>query len=178
MTTHYRTVAVWATLAVCAFQVSVLTAQQAKMAIPAPIPAPILAARKIFIANAGGEDLFDDSKYGGPDRTYNQFYAAVKNWGRYEIVSAPAAADLLFEIRLTAPSAERAVAREDVLGSVNFDPQFRLEIRDAKTNSLLWAITEHAGWAVLQGNRDKNFDQAMGKLVGDLQVVCGTGAKP
>ena len=35
---------------------------------------------------------------GGPDRTYNEFYAVVKGSGSYELVSAPAGADLIFEI--------------------------------------------------------------------------------
>ena len=41
--------------------------------------------------------------------------------------------------------------------------------RDPKTNSLLWGITEHAQWAILQGNRERNFDQALAKLVADLE---------
>ena len=31
--------------------------------------------------------------------TYNEFYAAMKSWGRYELVSSPADADMVFEIR-------------------------------------------------------------------------------
>jgi hypothetical protein len=44
-----------------------------------------------------------------------------------------------------------------------------LEIRDPKTNALLWAFTEHVHWAILQGNRDKNFDQALTRIVSDVQ---------
>jgi hypothetical protein len=52
----------------------------------APVPAPILQAKKIFIANAGGEQpWYSDGQFsGGTDRAYNQFYAAVKARGRYE----------------------------------------------------------------------------------------------
>src|SRR5262249_58085013 len=69
----------------------------------APIPAQILSAKKVFIANAGGdESRFDAPGYtGGPDRFYNEFYAGAKSWGRYELVSTPAEADLIFEIQLT-----------------------------------------------------------------------------
>ncbi len=74
-------------------------AQRTKGPAPAPIPPQIGAARKVFISNAGGESfemilqqtVFD----GGPDRPYNQFYAAMKDWGRYELVPAPANADLV-----------------------------------------------------------------------------------
>jgi hypothetical protein len=78
------------------FSVTVFAASQSKQTPPAPIPPQILAAKRVFIGNAGGEDL---SLYtGGPDRPYNQFYAAVKSSGRFELLSAPADADLLFEI--------------------------------------------------------------------------------
>ena len=140
---------------------------------PAPIPAQILAAKKIFISNAGedrysyDEPLFD----GGPDRTYNQFYAAMKNLARYELVATPAEADLFFEIRFTTPVQYRG--NEHGLLDTQFrqDPQFHLVIRDPKTNAILWGVTEHAEWAILQSNRNKNFDKAMAKLIGDVQVL-------
>ncbi len=47
-------------------------------------------------------------------------------------------------------------------------PNFRLEIRDPKTNALLWGFTEHVQWAILQGNRNKNFDQASARIVADV----------
>jgi len=49
-----------------------------------------------------------------------------------------------------------------------YDPQFRLEIRDPKTNALLWGFTEHMEWAILQGNRNKNFDKASARTVTDV----------
>ena len=54
---------------------------------PAPIPTQILTAKKVFIANGGGDKSgYDAAMYsGGPDRAYNEFYAAMKagdatNW--------------------------------------------------------------------------------------------------
>jgi len=52
---------------------------------------------------------------------------------------------------------------------IPYDPQFRVAIRDPKTNALLWAFTEHVEWAVLLRNRDKNLDQAVAKIVSDIQ---------
>lgn len=141
--------------------------------IPAPVPAQILTAKKLFIANSGG----DESRYevvsysGGPDRPYIEFYAAMKTWGRYELVSAPADADLVFEIRLIVFQLQRVrVLTNDSTAS---DSQFRFVIRDAKSHETLWGLTEHAQGAVLQGNRDKNFQQALPAVVTEVQTIAG-----
>jgi hypothetical protein len=93
----------------------------------------------------------------------------MKTGGRYELVSAPADADLILEIELLAPTAEPQAAARLELTAVPFDPQFRLTIRDPRTNVLLWGFTEHVQWAILRGNRDKNFDDAMGRILADVQ---------
>jgi hypothetical protein len=157
-------------LAALLLQISVLTAEQSKQVPPAPVPPQILSAKKVFIANAGGEQPAEDAQYSGDsDRAYNQFYAAMKTWGRYELVESPAEADLWFEIRFTAPPASRPVSQGNTLGTAEFDPQFRMVIRDPKTTAILWAFTEHAGWAILKGNRDRNFDLGMTRIVTDVQ---------
>jgi len=46
-----------------------------------------------------------------------------------------------------------------------------LVILDVKTRVTLWEITEHMEWAVRKSNLDKNFDEAMSKLVGDLKQL-------
>ena len=151
-------------------------AQQKKPTPPAPIPAQILTAKKVFIANGGG----DQSRYeavsysGGPDRAYNEFYAAMKTWGRYELVAAPRDADLVFEIRLTVFQLQRdRVLTDDGLAS---DSQFRFVIRDAETHETVWGLTEHAQGAVLQGNRDKNFEQALAAVVAEVRRIAGPAA--
>src|SRR5713101_7036077 len=62
------------------------------------------------------------------------------------------------------------------------DPQFRLAIRDLKAHVLLWTFIEHVKNALLKGNRDRNFDQAMAALVNDIRNVAGqpvsTGSGP
>jgi hypothetical protein len=171
MTRQFKAALLEVSLAISLLPVSVLAAEQAKPAPPAPIPPQILAAKKVFVANAGGDEpLIDDGQFsGGSDRTYNQFYAAMKTWGRYELVGAPVDADVLFEIEFTVPPIAGAASRGDSIAGRPYDPQFRLVIRDPKTNALLWAFTEHAAWAILQGNRDKNFDQALARIVSDVQ---------
>ena len=75
----------------------VLGAQATKVTAAAPIPAQIGAARKVFIANDGadlaGQAVF--KRAGEPEAAYNHFYAAMQAWGRYELVSTPADADLV-----------------------------------------------------------------------------------
>jgi len=171
MTRQFTETVLSVSLAILMLPVSVWGAGQPKPAPAAPIPAQILAAKKVFLANAGGDQpLLDDGEFsGGVERAYNQFYAAMKTWGRYEMVGAPGDADLLLEIRFTVPPIAGRVARGDTIGGRPYDPQFRLVIRDPKTNALLWAFTEHAQWAILQGNRDRNFDQALARIVSDVQ---------
>jgi hypothetical protein len=160
-------------LEIALIAVPVLRAQQPKGVLPAPVPAQIYTARKVFISNGGGDNL--DSYGGGPERSYNQFYAALKDWGRYELATTPAEADLILEITFSNPIVEENVSGGtgifQVTSSLVRDGQFRLRIVDLKTHVLLWAIGEHVEPAKLQGNRDKNFDQAMASLVNDVKGI-------
>jgi hypothetical protein len=145
-----------------------LSAQKSKEPAPAPAPVPsqIAAARKVFISNAGGESfetVIDQTVFnGGPDRPYNQFYAAMKDWGRCELVSSPADADLILEISWTLSDTG---LRLPVLG------QLRLAVIDPKMHATLWNFTEYVRGALLLGNRDKNFDQAMTTIVNRLKIL-------
>lgn len=174
MTKSLRALISLLSLAVPLLQGPLLNGQDPKTPVqPAPIPSQISAAKRVFLANAGGDErAYDEPLFkGGPNRAYDQFYAALKSWSHFELVTSPSDADLLLEIRFSYPAAAREVVRGDTLGGLAFDPQFRLEIRAPKTNALLWGITEHAQWAILQGNRDRNFDQTLARLVADLQRV-------
>jgi len=143
-----------------------LSAQKPKDLTPAPVPAQLAAAQKVFISNAGGESfetVIDETVFnGGPDRPYNEFYAAIKNWGRFELVSSPADADLVFEVSWALSDTG---LRLPVLG------QLRLVIIDPKTHITLWNFTEYVRGAILLGNRDKNFDQAMNTVVGRMKAL-------
>ena len=160
-------------------------AAQTKQVPPAPIPTQISTAKRVFIANGGGDEPGIDEPIfsGGVDHSYNQFYAGIKSAGRYELVGSPAEADLLFEIRFEVNTSTTKVFKGDTIGS-SLDPQFRLEIRDPKSNALLWAFTEHVQWAILQGNRNRNFDQASSRIVTDVlslgtrALAATTPAKP
>src|SRR5215468_6466867 len=139
----------------------------------APIPTAIVSAKKIFISNAGQEPVPGLGNFSGDcDRTYNQFYAAVKAWGQYELVPSPAEADLIFEISFALVPGGNHVFHGDSVGA-QFLPHLKLVILDPKTHFTLWAFTEHVDWAILAGNRNKNFNQGMDNLVADLKKLTG-----
>lgn len=152
--------------------VPISSGQQRNVA-PAPAPPQIAAAQKAFISNAGGESfesVIDQTVFnGGPDRPYNQFYASMKEWGRYQIVSSPGDADLVFEISWVLTDTG---LRLPVLG------QLRLVVIDPKTHVTLWNLTQYVRGAILLGNRDKNFDQAMTIVVNRLKVLANRSPVP
>ena len=139
----------------------------------APVPARILSAKKVFISNAGGEEWpsLDPLYKGGSDRAYDQFYAALKTWGHYELVADPADADLVFEISFSVAQFAQLAVHPYALSNPGCDPQFHFVIRDPKSGIALWGVVVHAQWAILQGNRDKNFDQGLATIVGDVQRI-------
>jgi len=146
-------------------------AQQPKSSAPAPVPPQILAAHKVFVSNGGGESfetVIGQTVFnGGPDRPYNQFYEAMKDWGRYELVPSPADADLVFEV---------SWALADTGLRLPVLCQLRLIVIDPKTQITLWTFTQYVRGAVLLGNRDKNFDQAMTTVVNHLKVLAAPSA--
>jgi hypothetical protein len=162
--------AFWLTIVILGL-VPILGAQKSKGAMPAPVPAQIGAAHKAFISNAGGESfeaVIDETVFnGGPDRPYNEFYSAMESWGRYELVSAPADAELVFEISWVLTDTG---LRLPVLG------QLRLVVIDPNTHVTLWNFTEYVRGAILQGNRDKNFDQAMNTIMSRMKKLIGPAA--
>jgi len=141
-------------------------AQQSKAPPPAPIPPQIATAHKVFISNEGGasfETVIEQTVFdGGPDRPYNEFYGMMKDWGRYEIVSSPADADLVLAVSWILSDTG---LRLPVLGELH------LVVIDPKTQVTLWSLTQYVRGAVLLGNRDKNFDQAMTTVVNRLKIL-------
>ena len=101
------------------------------------MPAPIVTAKKVFISN-GGVDRAAPAAFkraGDSNEPYNRFYAAMKSWGRYDLVASPADADLVFDLRFTAPNA-------DLGKTAIYEAQLGLSIFAAKTHFVLWTLTE------------------------------------
>jgi len=146
------------------FSACTLQAKDRRAPASAPIPSQILNAKKVFISNGGQEGVPGIGNFSGePERTYNQFYAAIKDWGRYELVSAPSDADLILEVSLAVPAG--------IFKGDPYVPRFRLLVLDPKTHFTLWAFIENVDWAILAGNRNKNFDQGMTNLVNDFEKL-------
>jgi hypothetical protein len=137
-------------------------------------PAADLAGKESLHCKRGRESAFLQrcNIYRRPTAAYDEFYAGMKSSGRYELAGAPADADLSFEIEMAVNRAGARISQEpNLLGDVPYDPYFRLVIRDPKSNAILWVTIEHVQWAILQGNRDKNFDQALARLVSDVESL-------
>ena len=82
--TNCERAVLFVSLSMCVFGGRLCAAQKSKLVPSAPIPSLILSAKRVFVANAGGdESLFGPQYTGGPDRLYDEFYAGMKSWGRY-----------------------------------------------------------------------------------------------
>jgi hypothetical protein len=142
--------------------------QEAVAPVPAaPVPAQIITAKKVFIANAGLDsysmDLF--KRAGEPDGPYNRFYAAMKSWNHYELVSSPAEADLVFEVRFTTQLAGCGGS-----GTIR-DAQMGLSILDSKTHFLLWTVGEPVERAFRKVTFQKNVGQSIANIVEHMKKL-------
>jgi hypothetical protein len=145
------------------------SAQEVPEAGGAPMPPALFTAKKVFVSNVGADSgLFPRPFSGGPDRPYNQFYAALKGWGRYELVADPQEAELVFEIQLMGPNGPPDSLKE---GGYSPLPMFRLSILDRQTHYILWTLTKSIAPANLQKTHDRKFDEALAALNLDLKKL-------
>lgn len=141
----------------------------------APVPKQVLNARTAFIGNGGGESYGAESYFhrtvydGGPDRAYNSFYNAVKEWGHYELVGSMSDADVALVIRFASPVVDQTNASRDVAPDPIYDPQLVLAINDPRTGLALWTITEHIEPGHDREADNRHFDEAIDRLVTDLE---------
>jgi hypothetical protein len=153
-------------VAAALISLSAADAQLPSSGVTAPVPRQILTARRVFISNAGSESYGSQSYFrltrydGGPDRFYNQFYSAIKEAGRYELADSPADADIVFEARFTSPIVDKQTQYDLV-----YDPQLNVTVLDPKTRVAFWSLTEHIQPARDRERDNRNFDQAVARLV-------------
>ncbi len=158
---------------VLAWLIAVVPAAQAQQPAPppaAPVPPQILSAHAVFVSNGGGSNYFNIFT-GGPDRAYNTFYSDMQQSNRYQLVSSPAQADLIFEIRSIAPEVSDG-------RSVGYNPQLILSILDPKTSAVLWTTSANVRAAGSQKRRNQGFDQSVAVLVDKLGEVTGQPLSP
>lgn len=163
---------------VCVLLYSIVaSAQEPPPMALAPVPPALLAAKKVFISNAGADSgLFPHPFSGDPDRPYNEFYAAIQIWGRFELVGDPSEADVVFELQLTSPYGPTNPNKQN--GAADPLPMLRLVIFDRRTHYILWALTESINPAALQKTHDRNFDDALMALTLDLKRLTSAPAAP
>jgi hypothetical protein len=141
-------------------------AAQEQSADAVSAPPEVVEARKVFVANGGGDNYFEMFS-GGADRAYATLLQDLKRSGRYTLVDSPKAADVIFEIRAIAPT--EAYGNDDVTPN----PQLVLRILDPATNALLWTTSANVMVFGLQRRRDREFDSAVGVLVDKLAQTTG-----
>lgn len=151
--------AVWS--AVVLMAANSIGAQQAPPA--APIPSPILSAHTVFLAN-GGMDATSMAYFRALQMSdaepYDSFYVAMQSWGRYQLAAAPAGADVVMQLSVTAEGCGSGTALQDTV-----------RIYDSKTHFLLWTITQPVKPANLKSTWRKNIAAADADLVTQLKAL-------
>jgi len=122
----------------------------------APIPPQIGSAETAFIAN-GGEERLTDIKEKTTYQSYNDFYATMKNWGRYELVSAPSQSDLVLQMSQT-------------------NSTIRLAIIDSKTHVALWDLSQNIHGVSRGTVQLKDLNAATAALVKSLAKLASQPA--
>jgi hypothetical protein len=139
---------------------------------PGPVPAAISAAKTVFVSNGGADaGLFPAPFSGDQDRAYTEFCAALKTTGKVGLVGDPAQADLVLELRLTAPYGPSEPNRS--YGAGDPLPMFRLVVYDRKSHYILWTVTHSIGGAVGQKSHDKTFDAALWAVLSQFLEIAG-----
>jgi hypothetical protein len=143
---------------------------QGSSGLPAQLPAAVVSAKKIFIANSGNSPI-----------TYHAFCDGIRDWGKYEIVASSDGADLIVELSYreadkgTASwSAGNAFASTEPRREKKLDPQVIVTIYDGKTNEPLWSATDYQKRAKREKNREKEAIRSVQHLISDLERGAGT----
>jgi len=132
-------------------------------------------AKKLYISRGPAQfPLYGYEYKGGPDRIYNRFLAAMKTWGRYELVPTLKDADLGLEISLVMASPKGDAA------SAEGEATLVLTISDPKTGGLIWMLDrpikpeKGKNW---KDRLDRSMNDATAALIDDLKKLAGSGAK-
>ncbi len=132
-----------------------------------PPPSQIASARNIFLSSAGADTNFPiDSA-----RAYNDIYAQLRAWGRYQLVTSAADADLVLELHGVSPIT--GVYGDGTTSQSYTSPAFQLNIVDPKADRAIWTITS----PVVAYGRGKKNDHwvrvSEENVVSRLQVLAG-----
>ncbi|MFZ0689755.1 MAG: hypothetical protein WA891_18830 [Acidobacteriaceae bacterium] len=129
----------------------------------APIPAPLLSAQKVFLANGGADSVSMDAfaKAAQVAEPYNSLYLALQNWGHWQLLSSPDGADLILVVRFTAP----------LVTGPAYAPQLELTILDGKTHAPVWSLTQPVEGAFRKATWKKNYGEGIAALMGQVKTL-------
>ncbi|ADW67478.1 hypothetical protein [Granulicella tundricola] len=134
--------------------------------VHAPVPDPLLKGKKAFISyELGDVTAFPSSYSGGPERAYAEFYAQMQAWDRYQLVSDPKDADVVFAVRFVDPPAIP-------------HPQIRIGVSDPHGRVSLWGFVEEVNFAFFKKHRDAAFTETVKELINDVKVLVDPTAPP
>lgn len=164
-----------ARLLILVIAIPALAVQSGKSTALDPALAQLVAAKKVFISNLGEDTIewtfnpgWSDDRIDPP---YNYLYAAMQNWGLYQLVLVPADADLIFEVEYSDPVTYdySTKPRNEPIPH----PQLTLTVRDPATHGVIKEFMEKFNWAILPSNREKDFAQATVNLLNDMAQALG-----
>jgi bifunctional ADP-heptose synthase (sugar kinase/adenylyltransferase) len=137
-----------------------------KVAPEAPMPALIVRSHKVFLANAGGSTL-----------AFDEFYAQIKSWGRYQLVGSPSEAEIVLELTYAVvdqgehvwSSTSAYSGKTRVHSARETSRELQLSIYDAKNKDLLWATTDNPR-ARFGNHQEEELVRSADRLSGDLRI--------
>jgi hypothetical protein len=140
----------------------------------------VTAAKKIFLSNGGVDKGFNHFIPVGPNGTYNELYAALKQWGYFQLVDSPAQADLIFEIRSTVDMHSEFVysLNPNKVGhdDDSYIPILTLSISDASTHAPIYSIVIPAGRGSNKAKGAIAFTQSIDALTARVKALIATPA--
>lgn len=145
----------------------VLIAQKPVSPPSVPLPAPILSAQKVFLANGGAAPVLAKafSEAGLTNEPYSSFYSALRSWGNWQILSSPDGADLVLVV-----SAEASPGTY-YKGMPNYNLDLELRIIDGKTRLPLWTLRQPLEGAFLKSTFERNYRSSITGLITQLKQL-------
>ncbi|NYF89333.1 hypothetical protein RBB79_07255 [Tunturiibacter empetritectus] len=144
----------------------------------------VTAAKKIFLSNGGVDHGFNQFIPGGPNVTYDELYASLKQWGYFQLVDSPSQADLIFDI------SSSTIVHESIIkpgGNVNiasdtteaYIPTFTLSIYSAsKNDQFYYSIVMPANLGSNKAKTAIAFTQSIGVLTDKVKALVAVPAPP
>ena len=134
---------------------------------PADKISPVLAnSKRLFVANGGGNDT-----------AFQAFINALKQWGRYQVVTKESEADLYVRFRFSevVVSENVWVSKNEHTGAVenvktqNIQGQLAVTFYDPTANSAVASFYQRCKWSRKEKNREKESVAGAQKLMEKLK---------